>query len=68
MKDFLTTEVYHEQLKHHLDLGISFSTSAYKAISTLTTDEDIIEGFTLPNNTLAIQYLAALEKSTRISE
>jgi predicted nucleotidyltransferase len=62
MKDFLTKEVYHEQLKHHLDLGISFSTSAYKAISTLTTDEDIIEGFTLPNNTLAIQYLAALEK------
>lgn len=62
MKDYLTTEAYDEQLKYHLDLGVSFSTSAYKAISTLTTDKDIIEGFTLPNNTLAIQYLAALEK------
>ena len=62
MKELLTTQAYHEQVRQHLDLGISFSTSTYKAISAITTDEEILKGFTLPNNTLAIQYLAAIDK------
>ena len=62
MKDLMATENYNDHVKKNLALGISFSTSTYKAISTITVDEEIIKNFALPNNTLAIQYLAAIDK------
>jgi predicted nucleotidyltransferase len=62
MKNLLLMDAYNEQVKIHLDLGNSFSTSTLKAASMVTSDKEIIKGFSLPNNTLAIQYLVAIEK------
>lgn len=62
MKDLMATENYNDQVKKNLALGISFSTSTFKAVSAITADEEIIKNFALPNNTLAIQYLAAIDK------
>ena len=49
-------------VKENLKKGYSYSTATVKAIQTITNDLTLIEKFSLPNNTLAIQYLNALEK------
>lgn len=49
-------------VKENLKKGYSYSTSTFKAIKTMTSDQKLIEEFALPNNTLAIGYLNALDK------
>lgn len=53
---------YDKLVKNFLDQGFSYSTSTVKAISILTNDPNKALQFSLPNNTLGIQYLNALEK------
>ena len=52
---------YDELVKDFLDQGFSYSTSTVKAISMMTNDPNKALEFSLPNNTLGIQYLNALE-------
>ncbi len=49
-------------VKENLKKGYSYSTSTFKAIKEMTNDEALINNFSLPNNTLALHYLNALEK------
>ncbi len=49
-------------VKENLKKGYSYSTSTFKAIKEMTSDEALINNFSLPNNTLALHYLNALEK------
>lgn len=61
MKTIIDSDSFNEQIKKHLSLGLSYSTSAFKALSSQITDQEIINNFTLPNNTLGIQYLRAID-------
>lgn len=49
-------------IKSYMDKGFSYGTSSVKAIQSITNDSKKAEMFSLPNNTLAIQYLNALDK------
>lgn len=62
MKRLVNSELFQNLIREELDRGYAYGTSAYRAIKQLTEDEDIIQNFTLPNNTLAIQYLRAIEE------
>ncbi len=62
MQKLIDSDSFNAQIKEYLEKGFSYSNSALKAISELTKDLEIIENFTLPNNTLAIQYLRSIEK------
>lgn len=62
IKDLIKTKVYNITIKEYLDKGFSYSNSSYKAIKAITNDQEIIDNFTLPNNTLAFGYLNSLEK------
>lgn len=62
LKNLLKNEEYDIVVKENLKKGYSYSTSTVKAIQTITDDLSLIEKFSLPNNTLAIQYLNALDK------
>lgn len=53
----MNSDEYNLLLKSFLDKGNSYSTSSYKSILSLTNDEKLSFASTLPNNTLAIQYL-----------
>lgn len=61
MRTIIDSDSFNEQIKKHLSLGLSYSTSAFKALSSQITDQEIINNFTLPNNTLGIQYLRAID-------
>ncbi len=50
------------KVKEYLDQGFSYSTSCNKALFSLTEDEELIVNYSLPNNTLALQYLKAINK------
>ena len=56
---------FNNLIKHYLDKGFSYSTSANKAILDITNDVNIANSFALPNNTLGIGYLKAI-KDTNI--
>lgn len=62
MKAIIDSDLFNEKIKEKLALGLSYSASSYKVISELTKDKELIENFTLPNNTLGIQYLRSIEK------
>lgn len=49
-------------VKEYMNRGFSYSTSTVKAIQSISNDVKIAENFSLPNNTLAIQYLNALDE------
>lgn len=60
MKDLLQDDIFQAEIRTELKKGLSYPTAAYKALCKMTQDEEIIANFTLPNNTLGIQYLKAL--------
>lgn len=62
MKDIIDSDIFNTLIKEKLDLGLSYNSSSFKTLSELTNDFDIIDNFTLPNNTLAIQYLRSIDK------
>lgn len=53
---------YNLSLKDFLQKGHSYSTAANKAMELFTKDLELINMFSLPNNTLAIQYINAIKK------
>jgi len=50
------------KVKEYLDQGFSYSTACNKALFSSTSDEELIVNYSLPNNTLALQYLKAINK------
>lgn len=62
IKAIIDSDIYQESIKKYLSKGLSYSASSYKAIQEITNEEDIIKNCTLPNNTLAIGYLKAIEE------
>jgi predicted nucleotidyltransferase len=66
MKDLIDDPKFDEKVRQHLDKGLSYPTSCYRALRELTADQKIIEHFTLPNNTLAVQYLRSIERTGRV--
>ena len=58
----IDTPDFQNILKTNLDKGLSYSASCNKAIEELTFDINNANIFSMPNNTLCIQYLKAIEK------
>jgi len=63
MKDIIDNPEFNLLLHQHLKKGLSYPAGCLQALKHFTNDHDIIESFTLPNNTLAIQYLRALKQT-----
>ena len=62
LKDFYNSPKYNEALQVNLDSGLSYSSACNKALLSMTKDLNLIENFSMPNNTLAIQYIDAIDK------
>lgn len=62
MKDIINNQEFSSLVKKYIDLGNAYSTSNIKALKEFTDDQELIDNFSLPNNTLAIGYLNAIEK------
>lgn len=62
MKDITKNNEFNLLIKKFLDRGNSYGTSNLKALKEFTDDTELIENFSLPNNTLAIGYLNSLDK------
>lgn len=54
---------FNHLIKENLDKGFSYSTSANKAILALTNNAALTTKFSMPNNTLGIGYLKAIENT-----
>lgn len=65
MKEIIDDPGFDREVRAHLAKGLSYSASCYRALKELTRDGEIIENFTLPNNTLAVQYLRSIDKTGR---
>lgn len=59
--DILNSSLYQKTLKSFLKQGFSYATSSNKAIHFISNDEEIKDAFSLPNNTLALGYLSAID-------
>lgn len=55
---------YNDYVKKFISYGNSYSNSSYKAINLISNDENLSYASTLPNNTLAIQYLKNIGEVT----
>ena len=61
LNNYLKNPKYNEALKEYLQKGFSYSNACNKALMTMTKDLELIENFSMPNNTLAIQYINTIE-------
>lgn len=61
LKNYLNNPKYNEALKEYLNKGHSYSNACNKALMTMTKDLELVENFSMPNNTLAIQYINTIE-------
>ena len=61
ISDITSTNSFNTELKINLDKGYSYSTACNNALKLLANDYDIINNYSLPNNTLALQYIKAIE-------
>ena len=62
IKDITKNITYNENIKKYLSLGNSYSSSCLKAFMEETDNNYLINNFSLPNNTLALAYLGAIDK------
>ena len=62
LKDYYNSPIYNEALASALDSGLSYSSACNKALLSMTKDLKLIENFSMPNNTLAIQYINELDR------
>lgn len=60
--EYTKQDSYNAILKSYLDKGNSYPNSSLKAFMEVCNDKELINNFSLPNNTLALQYLKAIEK------
>ena len=58
---YTLSDSYNCLLKSFLDKGNSYPNSALKAFMEVCDDKELINNFTLPNNTLAISYVKAID-------
>lgn len=58
--NIIKKDTFNLSLKQYLDKGFSYNTSCNKALLNETNDKNLITNFSLPNNTLAIQYINAI--------
>lgn len=61
MKEITKNKEFDALVKKYIDEGNSYSGSNLKALKEVTNDPEIIANFSLPNNTLGIGYLNALD-------
>ena len=59
--EIMDSDAYNTSLKAHLAKGSSYASSSLKAMMEQTSDSEIINNLSLPNNILAIGYLKALK-------
>ncbi len=62
LSQIIDSPSYNLNIKSFLDQGLSYSTSCNKALSLEINDLDLISSFSLPNNTLGIQYIRSINK------
>ena len=62
LKDYYNSPEYNSALTELLDSGLSYSTACNKALLTMTKNLSLVESFSMPNNTLAIQYINTIDK------
>lgn len=62
LKDYYNSPKYNNAIQEYLQKGFSYSNACNKALMQMTKDLTLIENFSLPNNTLAIQYINAVDK------
>ena len=62
LKDYYNSPIFNEALTNALDSGLSYSSACNKALMSMTKDLDLIENFSMPNNTLAIQYINTIDE------
>ena len=65
--NIMETPAFNLDLKQFMDKGSSYSASSLKALLNQTNDKEIIDNYSLPNNTLAIGYLKALKDYPNIN-
>ncbi len=53
---------FNSNIKKYLDQGFAYSTACNKALLEETNDLELIENYSMPNNTLAIQYIKVINK------
>lgn len=58
----INLDLYQNSIRNYLQNGLSYSTASLRALQECCTDQEIIENFSKPNNTLAIQYLKCASK------
>lgn len=61
IKTITEQEKYQISLKNNINKGISYSASSLKAFQEISKNSELIANFSLPNNTLALSYLKAIE-------
>lgn len=62
IKNICKSTTYDENIKKYLDLGNSYASSSLKAFMEESSDDYLINNFSLPNNTLALAYLKAIDE------
>lgn len=61
LADIIDSASYNHSIVSYLKQGLSYSTSCNKALALETSDLNLINNFSLPNNTLGIQYIRSIK-------
>lgn len=62
LDEITSSDNFNSNVKDFLSNGYSYSTACNKALQMITDDEELIINYSLPNNTLALQYLKAIKQ------
>lgn len=62
LENITSSNNFNVQVKKYLDKGYSYSTACNKSLEHFTDDLDLIDNYSKPNNTLAIQYIKAIKE------
>ena len=61
LADIVDSVSYNQHIVSFLKQGLSYSTACNKALALEINDLDLINNFSLPNNTLGIQYIRSIK-------
>lgn len=65
MQQIIKNDEFNFLTRKFLNSGFSYPTACFRALKEFSADEELIGNFTLPNNTLAVQYIRCIENSGR---